>query len=211
MPIVAVPDAIPVADLDEGETPELSDERLPLGASEAQPKHDRAPTASDAIGATIASLAKRGFRRLLVDDRAVNLEEVDRAALAGRTTLAGHRRPLADRWRPPDAPHRLDRDRLCRGRRRRVRARNRARGARPLARHVFSERFECRRCGIAYEDPQPRLFSFNNPFGACATCHGFGNVIELDIDLVVPDGRSPSGRARSSHGPSPTTGRSSRT
>ncbi len=53
--------------------------------------------------------------------------------------------------------------------------------------HVFSERFECRACGIAYEDPQPRLFSFNNPFGACPTCHGFGNVIELDIDLVVPD------------------------
>ena len=35
--------------------------------------------------------------------------------------------------------------------------------------------------------PQPRLFSFNNPFGACPTCHGFGNVIELDMDLVVPD------------------------
>ncbi len=53
--------------------------------------------------------------------------------------------------------------------------------------HVFSERFECRSCGIAYEDPQPRLFSFNNPFGACPTCHGFGNVIELDTGLVVPD------------------------
>src|SRR5207249_1750620 len=53
--------------------------------------------------------------------------------------------------------------------------------------HVFSERFECRRCGITYEDPQPRLFSFNNPFGACPTCHGFGNIIELDMDLVVPD------------------------
>ena len=52
---------------------------------------------------------------------------------------------------------------------------------------VFSERFECRRCQIAYETPQPRLFSFNNPFGACPTCHGFGNVIELDMDLVVPD------------------------
>ena len=51
----------------------------------------------------------------------------------------------------------------------------------------FSERFECRRCNIAYEDPQPRLFSFNNPFGACPTCHGFGNIIELDMDLVVPD------------------------
>src|SRR5262249_49032577 len=53
--------------------------------------------------------------------------------------------------------------------------------------HVFSERFECRQCGITYEDPQPRLFSFNNPFGACPTCHGFGNIIELDMDLVVPD------------------------
>ncbi len=53
--------------------------------------------------------------------------------------------------------------------------------------HMFSERFECRTCGIPYEDPQPRLFSFNNPFGACPTCHGFGNIIELDLDLVVPD------------------------
>ncbi|HZL95822.1 MAG TPA: excinuclease ABC subunit UvrA, partial [Vicinamibacterales bacterium] len=52
---------------------------------------------------------------------------------------------------------------------------------------MFSERFECRACGIAYETPQPRLFSFNNPFGACPTCHGFGNVIELDMGLVVPD------------------------
>ena len=54
-------------------------------------------------------------------------------------------------------------------------------------RHLFSERFECRTCGIPYEDPQPRLFSFNNPFGACPTCHGFGNIIELDLELVVPD------------------------
>jgi excinuclease ABC subunit A len=53
--------------------------------------------------------------------------------------------------------------------------------------HVFSERFDCQRCNITYETPQPRLFSFNNPFGACATCHGFGNIIELDLDLVVPD------------------------
>src|ERR687896_369266 len=59
-------------------------------------------------------------------------------------------------------------------------------GAAPVT-HEFSERFECRRCHITYEDPQPRLFSFNNPFGACPTCHGFGNVIELDMDLVVPD------------------------
>ena len=51
----------------------------------------------------------------------------------------------------------------------------------------FSERFECRPCNIPYEVPQPRLFSFNNPFGACPLCHGFGNIIELDMALVVPD------------------------
>ena len=64
------------------------------------------------------------------------------------------------------------------------------------ATHRFSERFECRACGIGYELPQPRLFSFNNPFGACPTCHGFGNIIELDLDLVIPDhGRSVNGGA----------------
>src|SRR4029079_10441376 len=53
--------------------------------------------------------------------------------------------------------------------------------------YKFSERFECRECNLQYEVPQPRLFSFNNPFGACPLCHGFGNIIELDMALVVPD------------------------
>ena len=60
-------------------------------------------------------------------------------------------------------------------------------GEGPLLR--FSERFECARCARPFEPPQPRLFSFNNPHGACATCHGFGNLIEIDQDLVVPDKR----------------------
>lgn len=51
----------------------------------------------------------------------------------------------------------------------------------------FSERFECQLCGIAYEEPEPRLFSFNNPFGACPECQGFGNTITLDLDRVIPD------------------------
>lgn len=52
---------------------------------------------------------------------------------------------------------------------------------------LFSERFECKRCSIVYPKPEPRLFSFNNPFGACPTCQGFGNIIALDIDLVIPN------------------------
>jgi len=54
-----------------------------------------------------------------------------------------------------------------------------------------SERFECPRCGQAFVEPEPRLFSFNSPFGACPACHGFGNLIEVNLELVVPDkGRS---------------------
>jgi len=52
---------------------------------------------------------------------------------------------------------------------------------------VFNERFECKRCGAAYQQPEPRLFSFNNPYGACPRCQGFGNTIDFDLDRVVPD------------------------
>lgn len=52
---------------------------------------------------------------------------------------------------------------------------------------IFSERFECQTCHILYERPEPRLFSFNNPYGACPECQGFGNTITLDMNLVIPD------------------------
>ena len=52
---------------------------------------------------------------------------------------------------------------------------------------IFSDRFECKKCGLAYQEPEPRLFSFNNPYGACPRCQGFGNTVDFDIDLVIPD------------------------
>jgi excinuclease ABC subunit A len=52
---------------------------------------------------------------------------------------------------------------------------------------VFNERFECKTCGAVYQEPEPRLFSFNNPYGACPRCQGFGNTVDFDIDLVIPD------------------------
>jgi excinuclease ABC subunit A len=51
----------------------------------------------------------------------------------------------------------------------------------------FSHRFECKHCSLRYEEPEPRLFSFNNPYGACPRCQGFGNTIDFDLDLVIPD------------------------
>ena len=54
-------------------------------------------------------------------------------------------------------------------------------------RMVFNERFECKTCGAIYQEPEPRLFSFNNPYGACPRCQGFGNTIDFDLDRVIPD------------------------
>ncbi len=51
----------------------------------------------------------------------------------------------------------------------------------------FAQRFECKNCHLRYEEPEPRLFSFNNPYGACARCQGFGNTIDFDLDLVIPN------------------------
>src|SRR5256714_5241304 len=57
----------------------------------------------------------------------------------------------------------------------------------PAERLTFNERFECKNDGTVYQVPEPRLFSFNNPYGACPRCQGFGNTIDFDLNLVVPD------------------------
>jgi excinuclease ABC subunit A len=51
----------------------------------------------------------------------------------------------------------------------------------------FSQHYDCANDGIRYEDPDPKMFSFNNPVGACPKCQGFGRSIGIDMDLVVPD------------------------
>ncbi|MEE8587213.1 MAG: excinuclease ABC subunit UvrA, partial [Acidobacteriota bacterium] len=51
----------------------------------------------------------------------------------------------------------------------------------------FTERLECQYCGIEYRRPEPRLFSFNNPYGACPTCQGFGNTMSIDPERVIPN------------------------
>jgi len=51
----------------------------------------------------------------------------------------------------------------------------------------YSDQFICKYDGSVYDEPEPQLFSFNSPFGACPTCQGFGNTIGIDYDLVVPN------------------------
>ncbi|HLK21567.1 MAG TPA: hypothetical protein VKT81_21610, partial [Bryobacteraceae bacterium] len=57
----------------------------------------------------------------------------------------------------------------------------------PGATLVFNEKFACKTCGIELATPEPALFSFNNPMGACPRCQGFGNTIDYDMNLVIPD------------------------
>jgi excinuclease ABC subunit A len=158
----------------EGTEDSESERALPLN-------HDASASAS----AMLDNLRRKGFGRLLIGDQAVTFEDVDAGTLTSATML----RVVVDRIKvAPDARTRITdsvETSYVEG--------GGAAWAIQLAddggsvQHQFSERFECRTCGIPYEDPQPRLFSFNNPFGACPTCHGFGNIIELDQELVVPD------------------------
>ncbi len=143
------------------------------------------PDDSSSPAALLEGLRRKGFGRLLLDGHAVMFEDVPPAAVKKALVL----RVVVDRIKTAaDAQTRIT-DSI-------ETAYAEGGGAAWALQlvdagepswHLFSERFECRTCGIPYEDPQPRLFSFNNPFGACPTCHGFGNIIELDLELVVPD------------------------
>ncbi len=157
------------------------------GTGTDEPAPGLSGEAQSPIEVAIAALRKKGFGRVVVDDRAVRLDDVDPGALVDRAAL----QVVVDRLQVgPDLQGRMT-DSV-------ETAYLEGAGAAfamevgdvtkdtPIV-HRFSERFECRPCGIAYEVPQPRLFSFNSPFGACPTCHGFGNVIELDLNLAVPD------------------------
>lgn len=52
---------------------------------------------------------------------------------------------------------------------------------------VFSEKFSCPTCGVSFQELSPRVFSFNAPYGACKSCSGLGEYLEIDPDLIVPD------------------------
>jgi excinuclease ABC subunit A len=58
--------------------------------------------------------------------------------------------------------------------------------AQPVRLH-FSERYQCKVCGLTVNAPEPTLFSFNSPIGACPVCQGFGNTIDYDLGLIIPD------------------------
>jgi excinuclease ABC subunit A len=136
---------------------------------------------SGALGeAERGELARRGYTRVLRDDESVPLEGAGGVA-PGTLPLA----VVVDRVVAREA----ERSRIAES----LEQALREGGGRAIVhvagqgRRRFSERLECAGCGRGFFEPQPRLFSFNSPYGACPACHGFGNLIEVELDLVVPD------------------------
>ena len=184
MPVVAV------SAVEEGEPAEEiasldPDATLPLSMPE--PARPARGNGIESVKATLDALRKKGFHRLFVGGETAMLDDVDPASLTNLANL----QVIVDRVKIESDVHARLTDSIeiayLEGGGAAFAIAQPARGAGVPVAHVFSERFECRRCNVAYEDPQPRLFSFNNPFGACPVCHGFGNIIELDMGLVIPD------------------------
>jgi excinuclease ABC subunit A len=167
---------------------EIDDDDSELGIRAASAEGFGAPSPASQTF-TLNELRRKGFHRLYVNGRAVTIDDIAPAELRDQSTL----KVIIDRVKlEGDMRGRLTDSielayREAGGTAFAIEDTSGATGATGAKVHIFSERFECQTCNLTYEAPQPRLFSFNNPFGACPTCHGFGNIIELDLDLVVPD------------------------
>jgi excinuclease ABC subunit A len=158
---------------------------------------------SGGVGATVAErldeLARAGHRRLFLRGRAVDVEGLsslvaDEGASSAAPVLAELREMatlpvLVDRVRVEAEA----RTRLCEALSSAFAlAEGRAEiviDGKPAEPWRFDEGFACSRCGRGLRPPEPALFSFNSPLGACETCQGFGRVIGIDFDKVIPDHR----------------------
>jgi excinuclease ABC subunit A len=138
---------------------------------------------------SLALVSKQGYQRLLVGEEMVRIEElVSRSRNSSfaicHLTVVQDRVKLAaaNRARFVEAceqAYHFGKGKLA------IRFLNTEKGAQKTK--LFSNRLHCAECDIEYREPTTALFSFNHPVGACPTCKGFGRVISIDYDLVIPD------------------------
>jgi excinuclease ABC subunit A len=161
--------------------------RLPGGAANPPPRAEGPTPPSEELKPRLFALRQRGYNRLYQDGRVFefstpeSLLDVNFArpvyVLVDRLAVAADIRQRV-----------VDSVELCyRESGEAILEFVSAEPAAPPERWVFNERFECKTCKIVFQDPEPSLFSFNNPYGACPRCQGFGNTIDFDLDLVIPD------------------------
>ena len=152
----------------------------------------------DDLNAQVASLREQGFVRLLAAGQMVHLAEgglrsadaetvevvVDRLSAGGDTTRVQDSVETAlAHGQGRCAVLVAEADEGDYG----LRGRTETIDGRSWQRLAFSTQFACDDCSLEYPDPEPRLYSFNSPLGACPECEGFGNIIDIDMELIVPD------------------------
>jgi excinuclease ABC subunit A len=138
---------------------------------------------------SLGLVAKQGYQRLLLEGTVLGLDEVAARARKQRidclTVVQDKvRMTAANRPRFVEAceqAYHFGKGELA------LHEANASADQTPPAGHKFSNRLHCARCNIEYRDPSPALFSFNHPLGACPKCKGFGRIISIDYDLVIPD------------------------
>jgi excinuclease ABC subunit A len=149
---------------------------------------------------SLALISKQGYQRLLVNGEIVRLEELA-AGIRHSSFVIRHLTVVQDRVKLAPASNRARFVEACeqayhfgKGKLtlRFLDTQHATRLAAPKGSeggntHPFSNRLHCASCDIEYREPTPALFSFNHPVGACPTCKGFGRVISIDYDLVIPD------------------------
>ena len=157
------------------------------GARRVQKKNVAQP-AEEALKQALSDLQKRGFNRLLQDGR---VHEFSSPETLLDVDFAKPVYVLVDRLSVnPESRSRLtDSIEICyrEGQGEAILEFVADASGTAAERLTFNEQFACKSDGTLYQEPEPRLFSFNNPYGACPRCQGFGNTIDFDLNLVVPD------------------------
>jgi len=160
----------------------------PATPKKASRKKVVAPPPEDALRQMLQDLQKRGFNRLYQEGR---VHEFSSPESLLDVDFAKPVHVLVDRLAAtPDSRSRLvDSIEICyrEGGGEAILEFPADSAGTPAERLAFNERFECKHDSTLYQEPEPRLFSFNNPYGACPRCQGFGNTIDFDLNLVVPD------------------------
>ncbi|HEY6946447.1 MAG TPA: excinuclease ABC subunit UvrA [Candidatus Acidoferrum sp.] len=160
---------------------------LPAGSKRSSRKASAAPTA-DAVRQGLLELQKRGFNRLY---QAGRVHEFSSPETLLDVDFSKPVYVLVDRLavNPESRSRLVDSIEICyrEGQGEAILEFIGDASGSAAERLTFNERFECKNDGTVYQEPEPRLFSFNNPYGACPRCQGFGNTIDFDLNLVVPD------------------------
>lgn len=140
----------------------------------------RVPVMPGGLGAVLLELQSKGFVRIKLGEEIFDINEVDpsRQDLTAVFVLLDR---LVVR---PDSRARLAESLETALREGRGEVVVEVLGEKRL---LFSQALRCTACGISFEPPEPLLFSFNHPIGACKECNGFGNILRYDEDLIIPD------------------------